>query len=162
MLLRNSYFAPRFLLPFVVPFLVWLGESINGLSIRPLRISLIGVALLVFVGAPLWDESTLYRSLTSQMGDYEGFIREVKKRTNPVSENCYSFSGNSDHVYFSRALHFPNESGKRDSICKRNYLLHSRYSWEGEHQVDPPRVGVYKELSRRDSSFSLYELVFMP
>lgn len=108
----------RFLLPFVVPFLVWTFETIERVPQTLARRTLWSVALIGLVAAPLASRAALYDHLTLATKDYVQFIEKVATTTAPVSQNCYTYAGEPNLVYFSQTLYLGELQNVRTGNCQ--------------------------------------------
>jgi len=99
-LMDAKVFESRFILAFTLPFAFWLIDATFHLGWlkKWSFIPLVG-CLIVF---PLIGHRAVHQTLTMNLQGFDHFMKLVIKKTSPVSENCYVFSGKRDLTVFAR------------------------------------------------------------
>jgi hypothetical protein len=139
----------RFILPFLVPVLLWVGESVSRLRAKPSRWLAMGVAALVFWIVPWQSAKGIYSGLSLNVKDFDEFIQTVQKITQPLRENCYTFSGEPNLVYFSQSLYL----GKYQGVgTKANCKVHYHLYFESPKDLAP--------IDTRSDHSGRYEVVY--
>jgi len=155
-LLNVRILEPRFLLAFVIPFLVWIAEFTDSMQRGMVRFAAGGLTLLLLVGGPLMNAPELFHSLTLKFAKYDEFISESKKRTGPISKNCFTFSGKSDLAGWAREFYF-REARDNTTHCLHAYHLHfDAETWPEDYIAAPEKI--VEPLYKNEVGMALYKL----
>lgn len=143
--LRTSFFEPRFILPFLVPSVAWMGmrllDSKKGIAL----------ALVLLVIFPLLQQPASIAAVQNQMQAFDSFSEKAKVFVRP--ESCFFFSGETDQVYFSRSLFI-----KDHPPCRNYYHVHYGRNWNGEIPLEQEAGFIYELKLDDGEGRKLFEL----
>lgn len=141
-LVDAKVFESRFILILVLPFGVWLIDSLFALLPRWRAGAVLAILLILF---PLLGGPSIYRTLTLNLAAFDTFMTAAQQRTRPVENNCFFFSGKRDLCIFAKDFYFraARESVYSDEAalpCENFYHLRIEPSeapvtWEAPHQA---------------------------
>lgn len=122
--MNASYINPRFFLAFLIPFLIWLAQSIEGLPLGKNRVLVTLLAVLLLVVAPLWQGREVTQSIVGYEIEFNDFVAEVLKITAPNEANCYRITGDGREATWAKNIFFlnlPKDEGSNS--CLNRYHL---------------------------------------
>jgi hypothetical protein len=157
--LKVSFLAARYLLPFLIPIVVVLGEEVSALSNRRAR-SVLSLALIaLFAIAPALNSAELYQWRISRDLPFRDFMREVRERTGPQAVNCYTVSGDPVESAWAESLYLPSENKLNDVCSSRYHLYFQRSPYTGElfPEKDPERTRLKFLYTDESKYYVLYQ-----
>jgi hypothetical protein len=115
----------RFMLPFLLPFLLWIGDAVFRIENFKVRAVMFVSTLFIFCVIPAASRAGVYEGLTENVRDFDQFITGVTQRTLPLAANCYTFSGEPNMVYFARSLYLGTYQKVKENLdgCSTHYHL---------------------------------------
>lgn len=150
----------RFLLPFLAPFALWMGQCIADLKARR-AILASGLAVVLLAAVPLKSNAAVYNLLTLNVTNFDRFISEVQKKTAPLPDNCYTYSGEPNLIYFTRTLYLGAYQGVQtdSSSCKKHYHLFFESPRELAQVDSRPtnESALYEVLLNYDGKMTLFQ-----
>jgi hypothetical protein len=151
----------RFILPFLIPTLLWVGESISKIKAPSTRRMAMALAGLVFWIVPWQSSRGIYNGLTLNVAEFDQFIQKVQKITAPMKDNCYTFSGEPNLIYFSQSLYLgPYQGVQAKSDCKTHYHLYFESPKDlAPMDTRPDRSGHYEVVAQTGQRMILYREV---
>lgn len=123
--LRVRMLETRFILPFLIPFLIWLGESIRTLKVPALRAALYAVTLGVLMLVPTKSARGLYDYLTLNVRDFDKFMKVATEKAAPLGASCFTYDGEPNLIYFARTLYLGElQHVKSPPDCRQAFHIH--------------------------------------
>jgi hypothetical protein len=111
----------RMLLAFLLPFLVWVGESLTELPKGRLRTAAYGAVFFWFTVPPLLCAKGLMEGDLQHFRESEQFAAEVQQHLGRVPKRCLTYAGDPDSVHYTRYFYLFNQPEL--GACPGRYLL---------------------------------------
>ena len=123
--LHVRVFEPRFLLAFLLPTILWLGEFIRVPLASRQKALVAAILFVVLALFPRFSSHSIYANLVLNVEDFDHFITETRGLTAPVADNCYSFSGKFDLAAWARDFYFADVTKAKtvNWTCRHSYHL---------------------------------------
>jgi hypothetical protein len=152
-----AFLQPRYFLPFFIPLLFVIGETIAGVPNPHLRRILFASLFLLMGVVPWRASSAINEAASSAHAKFSDFIKATEKMTAPIEQNCYQFSGNPIYAGFAERIHFRRSLPLASGACKSRYLLHF-----GLGPYDPipldPKFNALTPLYKDNEERMLYDI----
>ncbi len=134
----RSYEA-RYALAFLVPFLAWIGQTIDFLP-KNYRISGLALMIVLLIVIPLTSRARIYESIIGNYQSTHQFLIEARKKAIQPGA-CFSFEGEEYEVSAAKELYFYNvrqlDALEERSTC--SILYHLYLKWGQEKKMDSIR-----------------------
>lgn len=141
----------RFFLPLLLPWLVWIVDSVRQIPKRAAYAFWVGAALFLIL-LPLIGRSALHSAESNDSGNLEIFFNEVKRNVGPLSEACYDCSGDWWICQWARFYLSDRFRRQYPDTCPKRYLLYLKAN-------SPPGPNTWGKSLRYqlDGSYYFYE-----
>jgi hypothetical protein len=122
--MKASYINPRFFLAFLVPFVIWLAQSMGKMPKGKIRnlVTVVGSVLLVI--APIIQGREITESVVGYEIEFNQFVARVLKITAPNEANCYIITGDGREATWAKNIFFfnlPKDDGTFN--CTNHYHI---------------------------------------
>lgn len=118
--LKVRILEARFLLPFSIPLLIWMGEMTQGVFHRSGRLAIAFAVGLVLIASPALSFRPLYQTLSHGLTPYDEFLTTVRRLTS-VSRSCYTFIGQQDLSIWAKDFYLHDSADLAD--CANHYWV---------------------------------------
>lgn len=143
--LKTSFFEPRFVLPFLVPSVIWVAHE--ALSRRWFAETAFACLFLF----PFAEQDKSIAAVQGQMKAFDDFVVRVQALS--PAGSCYLVSGETDQVYFSNSLYLKNQAP-----CRSRFHVHFGKNWSGTIPLVKEPNQFYQLKIRDNDGREMYEL----
>jgi len=157
-LFRANMVEGRMFLAFLVPLLLWVGDTIYKVKHLWVKVGAFAAAYFLFVLAPHPNDESLFNVDHEILGSYNTFIKEVRRTTNDFARTCLTVSGHHSQVYWAKSLYLSEPlKRKRNEGCRKNYHIHFGYDWGEAHAFRMSHAGTHRLVYHDGSGRVLFE-----